>query len=235
MKLAIQICAEKEWPSIKSIFDVPDNRLQFSPFGECFDYPLGSNECKWFHSGATKTRAAAACQYAICTWDPDAIINLGTCGGVAHDVKELDIILANRTIQYDVIERFGELTESFQRDQETIIDVSWAKKCRSPEISHVGAIASADQDLSLEFRAELQTAKILAADWESASIAKICQLNKIKCLILRGVSDIPQDESSSEHLQDNHYCRNTPKIMERLVNIVRRMTSIFADTGRVPE
>jgi nucleoside phosphorylase len=235
MTLSIQICAEKEWPCVKSIFKIRGNRLQFSPFGERFDHPLGSIKCTWYHSGATKTRAAAACQYAICTWHPDTIINLGTCGGVAHNVKVLDIILANKTVQYDVIERFGELTESFQKDQETIIDVSWAEKCRSSEISHVGTIASADQDLSLECRGRLQTAKILAADWESASIAKVCELNNIRCLILRGVSDIPQDESSSVPLQDNHYCRNTPKIMERLVNIVRRMTSIFPDTGRVPE
>lgn len=127
MKLSIQICADKEWPCIKSIFKVRDNRLQLSPFGECFDDPLGSIECRWYHSGATKTRAAAACQYAICTWHPDTIINLGTCGGVAHNVKELDIILVNKTIQYDVIERFGELSESFQKDQETIIDVSWVR------------------------------------------------------------------------------------------------------------
>jgi adenosylhomocysteine nucleosidase len=206
--------------------------LQFSPFGEWFDHPLGSNECICFHSGATKTRARAACQYAICTWHPDTIINLGTCGGVAHNVKELDIILANRTIQYDVIERFGELTESFQKAQETIIDVSWTKKYRSSEISHVGAIASADQDLSLEYRGKLQTAKILAADWESASIAKICELNKIKCLILRGVSDIPQDKSSSKRLQGYHYRHNTPIIMKRLVNIVHEMTSIFPDNIR---
>jgi adenosylhomocysteine nucleosidase len=157
---------------------------------------------------------------------------LGTCGGVAHNVKELDIILANRTIQYDVIERFGELSESFQKAQQTIIDVSWAKKYRGFEISHVGAIASADQDLSLEWRDKLQTAKILAADWESASIAKICQLNKIKCLILRGVSDIPQDESSSKDSQGYHCCHNTPIIMKLLVNIVREMTSIFPDNNR---
>ena len=166
MKLYVEICAEKEWPCIKSIFKVQGNKLQCFPFGHYFDHRLGSHGCRWFHSGATKTRAAAACQYAISAWHADIIINLGTCGGVAQNVKERDIILANRTIQYDVIERFGAPTESFQKYQETIIDVSWAEKCGSSEISHVGAIASADQDLSVECRSKLRKAKILAADWE---------------------------------------------------------------------
>jgi adenosylhomocysteine nucleosidase len=157
---------------------------------------------------------------------------LGTCGGVAQNVKERDIILANRTIQYDVIERFGEPTESFEKDQETIIDVSWAEKCGSSEISYVGAIASADQDLSLESRDKLQEAKILAADWESASIAKVCELNRIRCLILRGVSDIPQGSSSSKASQDLHYCNNTPIIIERLVGIVVQISPLFVDINR---
>jgi len=50
---------------------------------------------------------------------------------------------------------------------------------------HIGAIASADQDLHSESRTRLDKEHILAADWESASIAKVCELNKVRCLILR--------------------------------------------------
>jgi len=120
MKLCVHICAEKEWPCIKSILNYLGNKVQCSPFGEYFDRLLGPNECIWYHSGATKTRAAAACQYAIDVWHPDAIINLGTCGGVDQNVKELEIILANRTIQYDVIQRFGIPEQTFEKDKETL-------------------------------------------------------------------------------------------------------------------
>jgi adenosylhomocysteine nucleosidase len=232
MKLSVQICSEEEWPCIKLILQLQGNKLPSCPFGEYIDDRLGSNECIWYHSGATKTRAAGACQYAISAWHPDAIINLGTCGGVAQNVKELDIILADRTIQYDVIQRFGKPSESFQRDKETTIDLSWVEKSRISEMSHVGAIASADQDLSLKCRGKLQEAKILAADWESASIAKVCELNKIKCLILRGVSDIPEETPSSKRSQDYHYRHNMPIIMKRLVDILVQMSPLFDDNNR---
>jgi nucleoside phosphorylase len=45
-------------------------------------------------------------------------------------------------------------------------------------------------------RVLLQGKKVLAADWGSDSIAKICELNKIKCLILRGITDIPKKQIS---------------------------------------
>ena len=65
MKLGIQICSELEWESAKSILKIKRNDLQHYPFGEYFVRSLGQHECICFHSGATKTKAAAACQFAI--------------------------------------------------------------------------------------------------------------------------------------------------------------------------
>jgi nucleoside phosphorylase len=76
MKIAIQICAELEWKCTKSILKVRKKELRHQPFGEYFKRPIGKHEAVIFDSGATKTRSAAACQYAIDTWHPDAVINL---------------------------------------------------------------------------------------------------------------------------------------------------------------
>ena len=59
------------------------------------------------------------------------------------------------------------------------------------------------------------------ADWESASIAKVCELNRIKCLILRGVTDIP--EKSKEDIQERDYKKNTQTIMKDLLEIIGRI------------
>ena len=62
------------------------------------------------------------------------------------------------------------------------------------------------------------------ADWESASIAKVCKLNRIKCLILRGVSDIPEmRRGSKEDFQERDYQRNTRIIVKDLLSIVEQM------------
>jgi len=87
-----------------------------------------------------------------------------------------------------------------------------------------GKVASADQDLSEECRKVLQKKRVLVADWESASIAKVCELNKVKCLILRGVTDIPGSRArSKEDLQDRDYNKNTPIIMKNLLSIISEM------------
>ncbi len=221
MKLAIQICSELEWGTTKSILKITKDKLLRQPFGDYLEKQIGIHECIFYESGATKTRAAAACQFAIDTWHPDAIVNLGTCGGVSKNVKNLDIILAKRTIQYDVMQRFGIPSIRFIRGLKTNLDISWVDLSRVGRKIYIGSIASADQDLDDEHREVLQGEKVLAADWESASIAKICEFNKIKCLILRGITDIPKKQTSlKQDIQHNDYKKNTPIIMRELFSII---------------
>jgi adenosylhomocysteine nucleosidase len=221
MKLAIQICSEFEWGATKSILKITKDKLHRQPFGDYFEHQIGRQDSIYYQSGATKTRGAAACQFAIDTWHPDAIVNLGTCGGVSKKVIKLDIILAKNTFQYDVIQRFGNPSGRFKKDLETTLDMSWINLTRVPTKIHIGTIASADQDLDDENRVFLQGKKVLAADWESASIAKICELNKIKCLILRGVSDIPEKSRKlKEDIQERDYEKNTRNIMKDLFSII---------------
>jgi nucleoside phosphorylase len=99
--------------------------------------------------------------------------------------------------------------------------MSWINLTRVPTNIHIGTIASADQDLDDENRVFLHGKKVLAADWESASIAKICELNKMKCLILREVTDIPKKQISlKQDIQHNDYKKNTPIIMKGLFSII---------------
>jgi adenosylhomocysteine nucleosidase len=225
MKLAIQICSELEWKSTKAILKIDRGKLQSQPFGEYFNYRVNQHRSIIYHSGATKTRAAAACQFAIDTWHPEVVINLGTCGGVSKNVKILDIILVKKTFQYDVIQGFGNPSVRFERGLKATLDISWVDLSRISERLRIGMIASADQDLCSKCQRKLQKEGALAADWESASIAKVCELNRIKCLILRGVSDIPEKgRESEEDIQERDYRENTRIIMNDLLSIMDQMT-----------
>jgi adenosylhomocysteine nucleosidase len=221
MRLAIQICAELEWKCTTSILKSKHGKLRAYPFGQYFKHPLGKYEAIIYESGATKTRAAAACQYAINQWHPDAIINLGTCGGVAQDVKKGDYIVANKTLQYDVFQKFGKPSLRFKRGLITKLNTSWVDLGECRKQFHAGIIASADQDLDFKNRRLLNKRGVLAADWESASIATICALNKVRCLIMRGVSDIPvpSNQSSKIH-QGRDYSKNTSAILENLISVI---------------
>jgi len=156
MKLAIQICSELEWISTKSILRLGRDQLRKYPYGEHFNYRVGKCQSIFYHSGATKTRAAAACQFAIDAWHPDAVVNLGTCGGVAKDFRLLNIILANKTFQYDVIQRFGTPSIRFKKGLKTDVKISWTDLSGVSDRLHIGTIASADQDLCPKARKILQ-------------------------------------------------------------------------------
>ncbi len=166
MKLAVQICAECEWCCTKSLRGIARRDIEAHPFGEYFEGPLGKHEAVFFASGATKTRAAAACQRIIDTWNPDAVINLGTCGGVAEDIVTGDLVLATRTFQYDVRQKFGKPSKRFLRGLTVDLDVSWFRPVGYARRIRKGLIASGDQDLDCEQREFLRRQGALAADWD---------------------------------------------------------------------
>jgi len=125
MKIALQICSTHEWNSMIEILRIRAEMLRLQPFGQYFEQPFNGHEGIFYQSGDTKTRSAAACQFAIDRWQPDRIINLGTCGGVGKEIGKLDLIMAEKTVQYDCIIRFGEPQELFYKPMMTTIDTSW--------------------------------------------------------------------------------------------------------------
>jgi adenosylhomocysteine nucleosidase len=191
--------------------------MRHQPFGEYFEHSIGRNKSIFVQSGDTKTRSAAACQFAIDRWHPDGIVNLGTCGGVANKIKKLDIIMARKTVQYDCIIRFGEAQGLFYKPMITVVDTSWIDISGVSRKLHKGTIASADQDLNVKWRERLRKENVLGADWESGAISKVCELNKMKCLILRGVTDIPDGN------QESDFENNTPIVMESLLQILTQI------------
>jgi len=217
MKLALQICSELEWESTKNIFEIGNEKLKQQPFGEWFEHVVGKHRCIFYQSGDTKTRSAAACQFAIDQWQPRGIINFGTCGGVAENIQKLDILMADRTVQYDCIIRFGEIPELFYKPMITVIDTSWVDISEVSRRIYKGTIASADQDLNAAWRKRLANANVLGADWESGAISKVCELNKLKFLVMRGVTDVPGDTQASD------YEDNTPILMKSLLQILTQM------------
>jgi adenosylhomocysteine nucleosidase len=130
------------------------------------------------------------------------------------------IILVDKTIQYDVIQRFSKPSLKFQRGLETAMDLFWVDFGFSSSALHRGTIASADQDLDSKTRLILQKRGVLAADWESVSIATVCRLNEINCLILRGISDMPATQKQSENTQERDYRSNTLTIMANLLEVI---------------
>lgn len=214
--IAIIICANAEWHAIKPFLN--SKKANDTPFGESFIKLQDNLRIIYLYSGYGKIPAAAATQYLIDQHKCDAIINLGTCGGFGLDSYVGQIILANQTINYDIIERMGDYQEALDHFSCTINNskLSTATKALISE----QVIVSADQDIDPQQINFLMTKfKAKVADWESASIAYVCTLNHIPVFIVRGVSDLVNDTSGEAY--------ETPQLFEdRAQSIMSDLWSI---------
>ena len=216
--VVVLISAGAEWRAVRARF--PDTP-QPSPFGEwlavTLDVARRPMPVIFLHGGWGKIAAAASTQYAIDRWTPDLVVNLGTCGGFAGQIEKGEIILAERTIVYDIIERMGDAAAAIAA-YTTELDLAWLGE-PYPEPVLRGALVSGDADLDPAGIIELhERYGAVAGDWESGAIAYIAARNGVRCLILRGVSDLV-DSTGGEAYDGTMAAFNTgaPMVMERLL------------------
>ena len=212
------IAADTEWKYVKEFF--PGTVVSSSPFGEYFEGEIASKgqsqPVVFFHTGWGKIAASAGTQYAIDHYDPDLLINLGTCGGFAGLIRLGDIILANKTIVYDILEKMGDAEEAIAA-YSTEIDTAWAG-AQLPKDVWRGILLSADRDIVQSDLTELQHKyKATAADWESGAIAWVAARNQIPILVLRGVSDVVSKTEAYAYDSLGHFEQGTHAVMNRLL------------------
>jgi adenosylhomocysteine nucleosidase len=117
------------------------------------------------------------------------LINLGTCGGFEGQVDRGTIILAEQTLVYDIIEQMGDPDEHIAH-YATELDLGWLGD-ESPQSVRRALLVSADRDLLTNDVSMLRARyNAIAADWESGAIAWVAARNGVRCLILRGVTDL---------------------------------------------
>ncbi|MBE9524397.1 MAG: 5'-methylthioadenosine/S-adenosylhomocysteine nucleosidase [Chloroflexi bacterium] len=217
--IVVLISAGTEWRVVLAAY--PKAVLHNSPFGTYFyaDIPVRqqANGVLFFQGGWGKINAAASTQYAIDHFAPQYLINLGTCGGFEGEVQPGDIILADRTIVYDIVEQMGDPQAAITA-YTTEIDLSWLGTNYPSPVTRTTLI-SADQDLVAEQIPNLIAKyQAVAGDWESGAIAYIANCNQIRCLILRGVSDIVGPGGGEAYGNIEIFRERTKSIMDTALN-----------------
>jgi len=216
--VSVIVSANAEWEIVRAEF--PGERYEKSPYGEYFQKDIKAQDgtvhpVLVFHGGWGKVSAAASSQYVIDRWKPAALINLGTCGGFKGAIERGTIVLVERTIIYDIIERMGDADDSIN-EMSTTIDLSWLKSPLPPGVLR-GKLVSGDQDLDPAALSRLQNKYGAAAgDWESGAIAFVAARNKTRLLILRGVTDLVHSAGGEAYGNIELFERNTRSIMRRL-------------------
>lgn len=218
-KFVVVISADIEWRAIKGL--LPGHKINISPYGEFFVIDVLVAEVSqpiiFFHGGWGKISAAASTQYVIDRWTPDLLINLGTCGGFEGKVEKGTIILADKTIVYDIFDQMDDPEDALAH-YSTTLDLSWLPD-EYPQNVQKTMLISGDRDLVPEELPALEDKfGAVAGDWESGAIAYVAKRNETKCLILRGVSDLVSTERGEAYEDLDMFVRGTRDVLEKLVS-----------------
>lgn len=214
MKIVVLISANAEWRAIKQLF--PGAQPQPTQMGESFLADLGSGRVCFFHGGWGKISAAATAQYVIDHLAPDLLVNLGTCGGFAGRIERGAVILVERTIVYDIIEQMSDPAEAIEH-YTTDLDLSWLPQ-PYPHPVQRGLLVSADRDIVVgDIPGLIAKYGAVAADWESGPIAWVAKRNGVRCLILRGVTDLVGANGGEAYGNLALFHERTKKVMGELI------------------
>ncbi|MEN4041928.1 MAG: 5'-methylthioadenosine/S-adenosylhomocysteine nucleosidase [Anaerolineaceae bacterium] len=185
--VVVIISANGEWRVALDL--LRPEQVQRTPYGEWFRHPIENRPLIFMYGGWGKISAAATAQYAIDIWQPDLLINLGTCGGFAGAIERDTIVLVEQTLVYDIIEQMSDANAAIEFFS-TQLDLSWLKQPYPQPVLRT-RLVSADRDILAQDIPHLQQRfGAVAADWESGAIAWVCHHNGVRCLILRGVTDL---------------------------------------------
>jgi adenosylhomocysteine nucleosidase len=191
IRTAVIVSATAEWRTVRNAF--ADAAPRGSPLGAWFVVSAGqaghSEPVLYFHGGWGKIQAAASAQYVIDRWGPELLVNLGTCGGFEGEIERGTVILAEKTVVYDIGEEMLDPIVAIEH-YTTEVDLSWLAE-PYPQAVLRTTLVSADRDLQADDLDHLRERYgAVAADWESGAIAYVAARNDTRCLILRGVTDL---------------------------------------------
>ena len=172
---------------------------------------IEKKECILVKCGVGKVNAARTTQILINSYSVSKIINVGSAGGLNNNLKIGDIIIGKELVQYDFdITAFGHekgyitgVGKNMYSDEkliqicEKIINKTNEKKEFN---AIIGKIATGDMFCTSIIKKEKIYNEFEAdcIEMEGAAIAQVCQLDNVGCLVIRGISDVPNGKNEIE-------------------------------------
>lgn len=194
-----------------------------------YEGTINGVECVLVESGVGKVNAARTTQILIDNIKVDYIFNIGVAGGVDKSLSVGDIVLGEKLVQHDfdttafghqkgMVPGVGLYAESdvylltlADSVLKSLEDISFKR----------GIIASGDIFCTETWMSEKINKKFnaLCVEMEGASIAQVCYLFHVPFLIIRSISDVPNNNNVvtyEEFLSSS--CKVVAKAMSELLS-----------------
>ena len=216
--VAVVISARAEWNAV--IAQTPGVAIAHSPYGDWFV----RRSAVWFHGGYGKVAAAGSTQYVIDRWRPRLVVNLGTCGAFGGGLAVGDVVLARKTVIYDIVEQMGDPDEAIA-DYATELDVGrWPQRMHGRV--HDELMLSGDRDLVPAELAHLRDHfHGVVGDWESGAIAWVATRNHTPVIVVRGVTDLVGDQGSVTYGSTQTWEQRAAQIMAQMIALFDEASS----------
>ena len=183
-----------------------DIKNEFNVFGlDFYNVVFKDTECILVECGVGKVNAARTTQIMIDVMKVDYIINVGVAGGVSNSLNVCDIVIGEKLVQHDFdITAFDHAkgyipnVGVYLNSDEYLLRIAEKEKESFNETNfHKGVIASGDIFCTSEKMSKKINEKFnaLCVDMEGASIAQVAYLSGVPFLVVRSISDIPNNNN----------------------------------------
>ena len=214
-RFVVLISADGEWQAV--LHHTLPSTLHPTPYGDYFLQVIADFHVVFMHAGWGKVSTAGACQFAIDAFQPQLMVNLGTCGGLEGLAELGEILCVSETAFYDIYESMADYAQAIEF-YSSKADLSWLPE-ELTEHTRRARLVSADQDIQPRAYERLtQEFGAVAADWESAAFAWVAKRNGIPWLILRRVSDLVSPTKAETAGNLSLWQARTDQIMDDLLN-----------------
>ena len=199
MKIGIIFAMKEELDALKKHLKI---QKEFKIYDLVFYEAIYNNiTCILVESGIGKVNAARCTQALIDNIDVDYIFNIGVAGGIDENLNVCDVVVGTSLVQHDFDITAFNHNKGYIPNVGININTSEYLVNLTKEIDNTlkyGVIASGDifcTDIKMSNKINNKF-NALCVEMEGASIAQVCYLCNIPFLIIRSISDVPNNNNN---------------------------------------
>ncbi len=175
---------------------------------------LSGKPCIIAISGIGKVSSALTAQLLIDKYNPEFIINFGTCGGMNNSVEILKYYAIEKCCQYDFdLSTLDNVPVGYIQEYNTVFFNAYTKTLNFLPKTN---IASADKFTSKESDVKIiNDMGCSACDMEAGAIAQVCTSNKVPFIAIKGISDV-----HGSGVQEDQFYKNLSTVGDGFPDII---------------
>lgn len=207
--IGVIVTSKIEWEALLKVYEIDSNLTDKYIYGEYYKTRIYNKDVLLFRSLGRKAMSAAAVQYMIDKYSLRKVIFIGTATLVADYLDYNDVIIPDSVSEYDLS----------IREVEPLIKESSIIKLNKVNVSSKyfdGLLGTSDKPLiTKRDYLEAKETDMIASDTEGAAIARVCKLNNVDIIIIKGISDRVSLEGDYSD-QTEVYEENAPRIIDNI-------------------